>query len=191
MTLPSYLLILVFASLSLDTLAVSVAVGLAQLSAAERFRFAAACSGSEAGMAAAGFVAGSLAAGLGATAEWLAIALLVGTGLWSMREAFGDDGEVGEAIERARRGGPAMLLAALAIGLDELAAGLALGAFRQRPELVIGAIAIQAFGAGMLGLKIGSAVGSRAGVQAQLLSGLALVAVALWLAALQLTGQGS
>jgi putative Mn2+ efflux pump MntP len=79
-----------------------------------------------------------------------------------------------------------LLLGALAIGVDELAAGVALGAFHQPIGLVVGAIAAQAFIASMVGLRVGWALGTRAGTRAGLAAGLVLIGVAVWLAGLHL-----
>jgi manganese efflux pump family protein len=176
-------------SLSLDTFAVSVAVGIAPLARGLRLRFAAACALAEAGMPLLGYAMGGLAHGLGRAADWLAVALLLGAGLWMAREALED--EVAEALERASTGGgAALVLAALSVSLDELAVGLAFGTLRLQLVPVVTAIAVQAVVASLLGLRLGAVLGARAGARAALLAGLALCGVGLWLALAQLLGWG-
>ena len=178
-------------SLSLDTFAVSVAVGIAPLARGLRLRFAAACALAEAGMPLLGYAVGGLAHGLGRAADWLAVALLLGAGLWTAREALEDEDEVAEALERASTGGGvSLLLAALSVSLDELAVGLAFGSLRLPLVPVVTAIAVQAVVASLLGLRLGAMLGARAGARAALLSGFALCGVGLWLALAQLLGWG-
>jgi putative Mn2+ efflux pump MntP len=187
---PGALIVPLIASLSLDTFAVSTAVGIAPLSRDARLRFAAACVLAEAGMPLLGFAAGGLVGRLGGVADWMAVLLLLGAGIWTLREALEDEDEVGEALERAETGGIALVAAALGVSLDELAVGLALGSLRLPVLPVVAAIAGQALLASLLGLRMGSALGARAGARAGLLAGAALCAVALWLAAWQLVGHG-
>jgi manganese efflux pump family protein len=187
---PVALMAPLIASLSLDTFAVSTAVGIAPLPSAVRLRFAAACALSEAGMPLLGFAVGGLAGRIGSLADWLAAALLLGAGLWTLREALEDGDEVGEALERARKGGAALAAAALSVGVDELAVGMALGALHLPLMPVVVAIAAQALLASLAGLHLGAMLGARAGARAALLAGLTLCAAAVWLAALHLAGVG-
>ncbi len=180
--LPPALLIPLIGSLSLDTFAVSLAVGIAPLPRSTRMRFAAVCAGAEAVMPLVGFALGSLATRLGDFATWLGAVVVLGAGILMIREGLEGEDELEEAVERAALGGPAMLLPALSVSMDELAVGVALGAFRLPLIPVIAAIAAQAFVASLLGLRLGSALGERIGRPAGLLAGLSLCAVAAWLA---------
>jgi putative Mn2+ efflux pump MntP len=186
--LPPALLIPLIGSLSLDTFAVSLAVGIAPLPRSTRMRFAAACAGAETVMPLVGFALGGLATRLGDFATWLGAVVVLGAGILMIREALENEDELEEAVERAALGGPAMLLVALSVSMDELAVGVALGAFRLPLVPVIAAIAAQAFVASLLGLRLGSALGERIGRRAGLLAGLSLCAVAAWLAAGKVAG---
>jgi putative Mn2+ efflux pump MntP len=177
-------------SLSLDTFAVSLAVGLAPLDARARTRFAALCVLSEGGMPLIGFALGGVAGKLGGVVTWLGVALLLAVGLWMAREALEDEDEVAEALERAESGGRAMVLAALSVGLDELAVGVGLGALGLPIIPVVLAIAVQALVASVVGLRLGARLGERVGRRAALLAGIALCAAALWLAVGQIAGWG-
>jgi putative Mn2+ efflux pump MntP len=182
------LLIPLVASLSLDTFAVSTAIGVAPLRRATRLRFAMACATVEAIMPIAGFLAGGIAGHLGTIAPWLAVAVLIAAGIWMLREAGENDEEFEEALERAGKGGIALLLAAVSIGFDELAAGVALGALKQPLAPVLAAIIVQALVVSLLGLSLGSRLGKRAGRRAEGLAGLALVVMAIALAGMNVAG---
>ena len=182
------LLIPLVASLSLDTFAVSTAIGVAPLRRSTRLQFAAACAGVEAIMPIIGFVAGGVAGRAGAIAPWLAACLLAATGIWILREACEGDDEIEEAIERAGKGGIALFAAAFSVGFDELAAGVALGALKQPLAPVLVAITVQALIASLLGLSLGRRLGEHAGKRAGGLAGIALIALAAALAVVNLAG---
>lgn len=176
-------------SLSLDTFAVSTAIGIAPMATAMRVRFAATCALAEGGMPLVGFFAGGLVGRLGGVANWIAVALLLGAGLWIVREALEDEDEVAEALERAQQGGIALLLVALSVSLDELAVGLALGTLRLPVIPVAVAIALQALVVSLLGLRLGAALGARAGARATLVAGGVLCLVAIWVAVATVMGR--
>ena len=145
MTGPSgALLVPLILSLGLDTFAVSTAIGIAPLTAPLRLRFAATCALAEAAMPLIGFAVGGLLGRLGAVADWLSVVLLLGAGLWIVREALEDEDEMVEALERVQHGGPALLLVALSVSLDELAVWLAAGTLRLPVIPMVVAIAVQA-----------------------------------------------
>jgi manganese efflux pump family protein len=176
-------------SLSLDTFAVSTAIGIAPMAQGVRLRFAAACAAAEALMPLVGFAVGGLVGRYGAVADWASPALLLGAGLWILREALEDDDEMAEALEKARQGGATLLLIALGVSLDELAVGLALGALRLPVWPVVIAVAAQASVVSLLGLRLGAALGARAGTRATLLAGMVLCVIALWLGVTNVVGR--
>jgi putative Mn2+ efflux pump MntP len=182
MAVPSAALIPLVLSLSLDTFAVSTAVGIAPLAPTVRLRFAACCALAEGLMPLLGVALGSLLGRVERVADWAAVALLLGAGLWTAREALEDEDEVAEALVRAEHGGLTYLLAALAVSLDELAVGLAAGALRLPLLPVVLAISIQALLASLLGLWLGGLLGRRAGARAALLAAAALCATGIWVA---------
>lgn len=186
---PGLLLAPLILSLSLDTFAVSTAIGIAPLSREQRLRFAGACVLAEAAMPLVGLAAGGLIGRLGAVADWLSVALLLGAGLWIVREALAGEDEIAEAIEKARDGGADLPAVALGVSLDELAVGMAFGALRLPVWPAVAAIAVQAAVAGALGLRLGAALGARAGARAALLAGLVLCLVALGLGAANAVGR--
>jgi putative Mn2+ efflux pump MntP len=175
-------------SLGLDTFAVSTAIGIAPWPRPLRLRFAATCALAETAMPLLGFAVGGLVGRLGAVADWLSIGLLLGAGLWIVREALEDEDEMAEALERVQHGGPALLLVALSVSLDELAVGLAAGTLRLPIIPVVIAIAAQALAVSLLGLRLGSALGARIGARATLVAGGVLCALALWVAITNVMG---
>ena len=190
MTGPSgVLLVPLILSLGLDTFAVSTAIGIAPMPPGRRLRFAAACAAAEAGMPLVGFLAGRILGRLGAVADWLSVALLLGAGLWIVREALGDEDEVAEALERAQQGGVALLLVALSVSLDELAVGLALGTLRLPVAPVVLAIGAQALLVSLLGLRLGAALGARIGSRATLVAGGVLCLLAVWVGISNVAGR--
>ena len=183
------LLVPLVLSLGLDTFAVSTAIGIAPMPTALRVRFALACAVAEAGMPLVGYVLGKFLGRLGAVADWLSVALLLGAGLWIVREALGDEDEVAEALERAQQGGFALLIVALSVSLDELAVGLALGTLRLPVVPVVIAIGAQALVVSLIGLRLGAALGARIGARATLAAGGVLCLLAVWVAVSNLVGR--
>jgi putative Mn2+ efflux pump MntP len=171
--------------LSLDTFAVSAALGVAGLSRRDRWRLSLLMAGFEAAMPIVGFLAGCLIGeALGNVADYVAAAVLVGAGLLMFRN---DDPEVGEGLAQRMRG-----LAALSVGvsvsLDELAIGLAIGLLRLPILAVALLIGAQAFVASQLGVRLGGRLGKELQERAEQLAGGLLMALGIGLAVLRLTG---
>jgi putative Mn2+ efflux pump MntP len=104
-------LIALVVPLSLDTFAVSAALGIGGLSRRERWRLSLLLAVFEAVMPIVGFVVGALVSrALGEIADYAASAVLVGAGLVMMREG---DSEAGEALAGRMRG-----LTALGVGVS-------------------------------------------------------------------------
>jgi manganese efflux pump family protein len=142
--------------LSLDTFAVSAALGVAGLSRRERWRLSLLMAGFEAIAPLLGVLAGGLIGrALADVADYAAAAVLVGAGLLILRE---DDSGSGQVMAQRMRG-----LAAVGVGvsvsLDELAIGLAIGLLRLPVLIVALLIGGQALLASQLGLRIGVPVG--------------------------------
>jgi manganese efflux pump family protein len=176
--------------LSLDTFAVSAALGAAGLSRRERWRLSLLLAGFEALMPAVGFLAGGLVArALGGAADYAAAVVLVGAGLLVMRDSDSDPPE-GGALARRMRG-----LAALGVGvgvsLDELAVGLAIGLLGLPVLLVALLIGAQALIATQLGVRFGARLGEASRVRAEKLGGSLLIALGAGLALLRLTGHST
>jgi manganese efflux pump family protein len=171
--------------LSIDTFAVSAALGVAGLSRRERWRLSLLLAGFEAVMPIVGFLAGSLIGhALGDVAEYAAAAVLVGAGLLMLRN---DASEAGEGLAQRMRG-----LAALGVGvgvsLDELAIGLAIGLLRLPVLAVAVLIGTQALLASQLGVRLGARLSKPLRERGEQFAGGLLVALGVGLALLRLTG---
>src|SRR5438128_1627355 len=88
-------------SLGLDTFALSTALGVAPLPARTRLRLALTFAAAEGLMPAVGLVIGRpLGEAIGGWAVYIAAVLLVGTGVWLLRESLDDDDEPGGEASR-------------------------------------------------------------------------------------------
>ncbi len=170
--------------LSLDTFAVSVALGVAQLSPRERWRLVAAFALAEALMPLLGYAFGSVAGGLlGGVGEYVAAAILALAGVMMLRE---DDNEHPAGAAGLR--GWSLMAAALAISLDELAIGVTIGLLRLPIAWVVLFIGLQAVVASQLGLALGGKLGDDLGEWAERAAGVLLLLLALALVAARLAG---
>jgi putative Mn2+ efflux pump MntP len=171
--------------LSLDTFAVSAALGVAGLSKRERWRLSLVLAGFEAVMPIVGFLAGGLIGqALGDVADYAAAAVLVGAGLLTIRHG---DSEAGEGLARRMRG-LAVLGVGVGVSLDELAIGLAIGLLRLPVLAVALLIGAQALVASQLGVRLGARLSEPLRERAEQLAGGILIALGFSLALLRLTG---
>jgi putative Mn2+ efflux pump MntP len=173
--------------LSLDTLAVSAAMGAAGLDRRARLRLGVVLALFEALMPLAGLAAGTVAGDrLGDAGGWLAIAVLAGVGVWMLV----DDDDLDDSV-RTRTQGLALVGLGLAVSLDELAIGLVIGLLGLPVALVVGLIAAQAIVASLAGSALGRRAGTAAGEMGEKLAGAMLLVVAAVLLGLRLTGRGA
>lgn len=160
--------------LGLDTFAVAAALGSTGAVRGQRTRIALLFTAFEAGMPLVGFAVGApLGRAIGVAADYLAIALLIAFGLYTLVSA--NDGEEERLGQLARIHGPAALLLGLSISLDELAIGFTFGLLKLPIVVVIALIAIQAFVLTQLGLRLGHRLSERLREGAERLAGAALI----------------
>lgn len=165
-------------SLGLDTFAVAVGLGLAGLGRRERLRFGVAFATAEGLMPLAGFLAGQVTArAVGRIAPYAAIALLFGVGLYAVWEGLHEEGE------RELEAGSLLRLGvlALSVSMDELAVGFSLGLLGIPVLLAAALIAAQAFLITIIGTTIGSALGEEMAERSEVLSGVVLALLAVYL----------
>ncbi len=163
--------------LALDTFAVSAAVGLSNPSRRERLRLSGLFALFEGGMPATGVLVGSpLGQALGATADYLAIAILIGFGAYTLLR---NEGEEDRTSRMVGAHGPALILIGLSVSLDELAIGFTLGLLRVPMLPILVAIGAQAFAASQLGFQLGASLTRRFREGAERLAGIALVALGI------------
>jgi manganese efflux pump family protein len=159
--------------LALDTFAVSAALGLAGLPARERRRAAILFPTFETLMPLRGLAAcAALGRVVGSAADWLAIAVVLATGVWMLLEG-GEEGAVGGHV------GVAL---AVSVSLDELAIGFSLGLLGIPPVVAVLLIGLQAVVASQAGLRLGARLGERAGEWGERLAGAGLITLAAILA---------
>lgn len=173
--------------LGLDTFALAAALGVAGLDARDRLRVAFVFTAFEAAMPIVGLVAGRLAGGrIGAWAGYAGIAFLVLAGVLLLWPGKDEDKEERRVRLLARARGLAILDLGLSISVDELTVGLSAGLLGLPLALAVIWIAVQAFVAAQLGLRLGSRIGETFRERSEKAAGIALVVVALGLLALRL-----
>ena len=180
-------------SLGLDTFALSTALGIAPLSRRVRLRLALTFAAAEGLMPAVGLLVGRpLGQVAGAWAVYLAAALMIGTGLWMLREAReeddDDDGESAALLRAATSRGLPLVGIALSVSMDELAVGFSFGVLRVPVVPALVAIALQAFLVSLLGLWLGRRVGRALGERAEIAAGVVLCLLGVALVVLRLAG---
>lgn len=177
-------LLLVAVSLGLSNFAASVGIGVAGIDARTRLRVGVTFGLFETGMPIVGLLLGhSLATALGPAAHWIGAGLLIATGLYALVQAAAARGARAADDQAARVGPGQLLITGLALSIDNLAVGFALGTYHLNvtvAAIVIGAVSVAM---SLLGLELGSRIGSRAADRGELIGGVVLIAVGIALAA--------
>jgi putative Mn2+ efflux pump MntP len=165
--------------LSIDTFVLGTALGAAGVAKSERLRTSLILTAFEAGMPLVGFLAGAaVGAAVGGWANYLAAAVLVVIGVVMIRSGGGDeDDEQKVRLLEAARGWSIVVLG-VGISVDELAVGFGVGLLRLPLLLLIVLIALQAFAAAQLGMRLGSRLTERARQAAGRIAGVLLIAAA-------------
>ncbi len=171
--------------LGLDTLGVALALGMAGLRPERRLRLSLLFAGFEALMPLVGVALGApLGHAIGGAADYVAIALLSGLGLYML---LGDEAESSERLTRLSSGGVSgAILLGLSISLDELAIGFSAGLLGLPVPALIVAIAVQAFAVTQVGVRLGGRARASASEVAEKLAAAALLILAAVLLAVQL-----
>ena len=173
-------LLLVALSLGLSNFAAAVGIGVSGIDARTRWRVGVIFGLFETAMPIVGLLLGrSLASSLGHAAHWIGAALLMATGLYAIVQAirrphrYRDQDQAAPAGQRTGR----LLVTGAALSIDNLAVGFALGTFHV--SLVLAAVIIGAVSVtlSLIGLELGSRIGSKTGERGELLGGLVLIGV--------------
>jgi manganese efflux pump family protein len=171
-------LLLVAAAVGGSNFAAAIAIGVAGVDARTRLRVGAVFGAFEAGMPVVGLLIGAQLAGdLGHAARWTGAATLVGVGAYGLIDSVRrQTGGIGTA------GGGRLLLSGLALSLDNLVVGFALGTYHT--PVLLGALVIGVVSVAMslVGLEIGARIGRRAGERGEQLAGLMLISVGVAIA---------
>lgn len=96
-------------------------------------------------------LAGVVGSELGSSARWIGGALLVALGIYMLRGGHDDGGATPAPI-----GVGALLVAGLAVSVDEIAVGVSLGLGGVNVPVLVGTIGAIVFSATMAGLTLGS-----------------------------------
>lgn len=137
----------------------------------------------EAGMPLIGLGLGSvLAHGIGVTADYLAVIVVIGIGGWVLLS--NDRYEAAKASRITTTRGLTLLGLGISVSMDELAIGFSIGLTRLPVTTVI---ALQAFAAAQLGLATGAKIAERWRERTERLAGITLVVLGAYLIAGQLT----
>jgi putative Mn2+ efflux pump MntP len=157
--------------LGLDTFAVAAALGMIGVAPDRRRQITLLFTVFEAGMPLIGLAVGApLGRSIGSAADYLAVAILIAFGLYTL---FGSHNEerVQELVEPR---GLRSLALGVSISLDELAIGFTLGLLRVPVVPVIALIAVQTIIVTQLGLRVGHRLSDRSREHAEQLAGVAL-----------------
>ncbi|MGH3191952.1 MAG: manganese efflux pump MntP family protein [Streptosporangiaceae bacterium] len=179
-------LLLVAVALGLSNLAASVGIGISGTGARTRLRVGVIFGLFETGMPVIGLLLGrGLAAELGRATQWTGAALLIITGLYQTIQAArshtgpADEGPASAALPGTGR----LLLAGIALSVDNLAVGFALGAYHISLAVAVVVIGTVSVAMSLLGLELGDRLGARTGQRGEILGGIVLTGVGIALAA--------
>ena len=177
-------LLLVALAVSLSNLAAAVGIGIAGAGSRARLRVGVVFGLFETGMPILGVLLGrSLAHNLGHAAHWTGAVLLIVVGGYAVIQAARDrtgNGSTGRAVTGLNTA--PLVLTGLALSIDNLAIGFALGTYHI--SLIVAAVVIGATSVtlSLVGLELGGRLGARIVDQGELVGGLVLVGVGIALA---------
>ncbi len=172
-----FALLLVAVSVGLDNFAASVAIGVSGVDARTRLRVGVIFGAFETGMPLLGLLLGrGLASALGNAAQWIGAALLVATGVYAIAAAIrGRDDETAATPASQRTG--RLLVTGLALSIDNLAVGFAIGTFHVGLAVAAAVIGAVSISMSLLGLELGGRLGARTGDRGEILGGVVLIGV--------------
>jgi manganese efflux pump family protein len=179
-------LLLVALSVGMSNFAAAIAIGVSGVDARTRLRVGLVFGAFETGMPVVGLVLGEQVAGpLGHAARWVGAGLLIAVGGYALvNAARGQPGQAAEnRAKEAQFGRGRLLLSGLALSLDNLVVGFALGTYNT--SIVVGAIVIGAVSVALalIGLELGARIGRWSGERGEQLAGLMLISVGIAIAA--------
>ena len=178
------LVVPLFLSLGLDTLAVAVSLGISGLERRDRIRFGLSFAVAEGIMPLVGFLLGeTLARVVSSIAGSIAAVLLLCIGLYITWEGL--HGEEGEFISASPL---ALLSMAASVSMDELAVGFGLGLLGVSIPLAIAYIVAQALFVTWLGTALGRRLGEGFAERAEVGAGIVLSLLAVTLAVERVVG---
>jgi manganese efflux pump family protein len=176
-------LLLLAVALGLSNFAAAIGIGVSGISRNLRVRVAVVFGLFEAGMPVIGLILGqSVASGLGAAAREVGAAVLIVVGAVSLWQAWRSRGAgAGPAAPSWRTG--RILISGLALSVDNLAAGFALGAYHTGLALAAVVFGLVSVAMSLAGLELGARIGTAVGERSELIASVILIAVGAALAA--------
>jgi len=178
-------LVLVALSVGLDNFGAATAIGVSGVGGAERVRIAAVFGLFEGAMPLLGLLVGhSISRSLGSRAPLIGGLLLICTGVYSiLHELTGERAAAAQAEEPERQLGVRRLLVlGLALSIDNLVVGFALGTYHVSIVVALVLIVLVSVGLSLLGLEIGKRLGPRLGGRSELFGGAILVFIGIAIA---------
>jgi putative Mn2+ efflux pump MntP len=174
-------LLLVAAALGLSNLAAAVGIGVSGVQGRVRIRVALVFGVFEAGMPVLGMLAGhAVSTRIGGAANWAGGVLLVAVGCV---QVIGTSRLPGTRGERGGWSGWRLLVSGLALSIDNLVVGFALGAYHVTLALAAVVIGVVSVAMSLAGLELGAKAGAALGERGELAGGVVLVAVGVLIAA--------
>lgn len=167
-------------ALGLSNFAAAIAIGVSGVDARTRWRVGIVFGLFETGMPIVGLLIGrGLAGALGAVAHWIGGALLVITGAYGLWQTLRDGDDEDDTASVAGQPLGRLLVTGLALSIDNLAVGFSLGAYRVSlpvAAVVIGAVSVTL---SLIGLELGTRIGTAVGRRGELLGGIVLICVGI------------
>jgi manganese efflux pump family protein len=177
-------LLLVALALGLSNLAASVGIGLAGAGARARLRVGIVFGLFETGMPLLGLLLGhTLAHSLGPATRWLGVALLILVGSYTVVQAVrkrGEDDTSRQPAAGLRTG--QLVVTGIALSLDNLAVGFALGTYHVNVIVAVVIIGATSVTLSLLGLELGDRLSTKTVGRGELVGGLTLIGVGIALA---------
>ncbi|MGO8957019.1 MAG: manganese efflux pump MntP family protein [Streptosporangiaceae bacterium] len=178
-------LLLVAASVGMSNFAAAVAIGVSGVDARTRLRVGLVFGVFESGMPVLGLLLGAQVAGdLGHTARWVGAGLLIAVGAYAIVNAIrGTRAAARPPGPRLPVGHLRLLLSGLALSMDNLLVGFALGTYHTSIAVDAITIGIVSVALSLIGLELGGRLGRFAGERGEQLAGLMLISVGIAIAA--------
>jgi len=171
-------LILVGLSVGLGNFAASVAIGLGGISREVRLRVAIVFGVFETGMPIVGLIIGEQVSGyLGGKANLIGGTLLGLTGIYLVVSALRSTDD--KDVKQATKGTGKLLLAGLALSIDNLVVGFSLGTYHVSLWLAAVVIGVTSVVLSLIGLKLGHRLGKKVEEYSEILSGVILLCVGI------------
>jgi len=124
----------------------------------------------------------SLAHTLGDAARWIGAALLIGTGAYALIQAVRSHGTDDNERQAASPHTGRLLVTGVALSIDNLAVGFALGTYHVNLLLAAVVIGTVSVSISLVGLELGDRLGAKTSERGELIGGLVLVGVGIAIA---------